>query len=232
MSAKLKSVIFIVILCVVCSIILTFGATFLKAPQERNAKLDRQINILQAANIMPQGKVSPDQVREIYAARIGEFWVGENGGLVAAIPDANPNLHVYTIFDDAGQNVEQVVLPFSVQGVWGPIHGYLALATDLDTVTGFTVYDNKETAGLGAEIAQEWFQNQWRGKKLYNAENNLLAVIIAKGPVLANDPLQAHTVDGISGATATGRALMRGLQQQLMHDLPLLQHVEWNNIKR
>lgn len=231
MSAKLKSVIFIVVLCVVCSLILTFGATALKAPQERNALLDRQVNILRAAGIMPAGKVAPAELQTLYNERVREFFVGIDS-TISLTPDPDHLLQIFTVFGADGQDVEQVILPFTVKGVWGPISGYLALHTDLDSVAGFTVYDHNETAGLGAEIAGDWFQNQWRGKKLHDAEGYLRGVLIAKGASSPETPFAANTVDGISGATSTGKALSQNLLQKLKADLPLLQKINWASIKR
>lgn len=231
MSAKLKSVIFIVALCVVCSVILTFGATALKAPQERNAAVDRQTNILRAADMLPAGKVMADEIYELYTRRIEELYVGHDGSLTAT-PDAEHALQVFAAYDNEGRNVTDVILPFTVKGVWGPISGYLALNCGLDTVTGFTVYDHNETAGLGAEIAKEWFMSQWRGKNLFSDDGELQAVMVAKGPADKNHPDLKHTVDGISGATATGRALSQGLRQKLVQELPELEKIDWDSLER
>lgn len=225
MSVKLKSIVFIAVLCVVCSLILTFGATALKAPQERNALLDRQKHILRAAGLMPAEKIPANQALAIYNAHIAEFFAAYNGSL-AKTPNADHLLRFYAAYNDEGQ-VEQVILPFTVQGVWGPISGYLALNTNLRTVTGFTVYDSAETAGLGAQIAQSWFTGQWRGKQLYDDEGQFRSIIVAKGQTRDDDPLFNNTVDGISGATLTGNALYRGLAQYLAGVLPYLAKIDW-----
>lgn len=229
MSAKLKTVLFIVVLCVVCSVILTFGATALKPLKARNILLDQQAGVLRAAYLLPAGKVKPAVIQELYAGRIGEYVV-DVAGQAATVPATEPSLRFFVAYSADGGTVEQVVLPFSVKGMWGDISGYLGLNAGLDTVTGFTVYDQNETAGLGAEIAADWFQDQWRGKKLFDADGTLHAVIIAKGPADTNHPDHEHTVDGISGATATGKALSQGLRYKLECDLPKLKQVDWNAI--
>lgn len=229
MSAKLKSVIFIVALCVVCSLVLTFGATALKAPQERNMLLDRQANILRAANLLPNGKVRPEIIHELYAELIGEYYVAADGSLSVAA-DAAHTLHIYTAYDT--DTITRVILPFTVKGAWGDISGYLALNPDLDTVAGFTVYDHNETAGLGAEIAQAWFLDQWRGKKLHDINGIFQGIAIAKGSADTGHPGFEHAVDGISGATNTGKALSRGLRLKLEQDLPVLRKIDWGQSPR
>ena len=231
MSAKLKPVLFIIGLCVVCSLVLTFGATALKGPQERNAQLDRQTNLLRAAGLLPAGKIKVAEINAVFASRITGYFAGPNGSLSLA-PDSDHQLLVYAVFDGQGQTVRQIIWPFNAKGVWGPILGYLALSPNLNTVTGFTVYQQNETAGLGAEIAQSRFQNQWRGKQLFDAGGQFRSVIIAKGPASPSDPLYANTVDGISGATNTGRALSQSLFKLLEEDLPLLQKVNWSGLKK
>lgn len=227
MSAKLKTVLFIVVLCVVCSVILTFGATALKPLKDRNTLQDQQTGVLRAAHLLPMVKVKPAVIQELYAGRIGEYFVDFLGQLTM-VPATDYALHFFVVYNTDGRTVEQVVLPFIVKGMWGDISGYLALNAGLDTVTGFSVHDQNETAGLGAEIAADWFQDQWRGKKLFSADGSLRGVIIAKGPADISQPGREHTVDGISGATATGKALSQGLLNKLECELPKLQQVDWN----
>lgn len=227
MSAKLKTVLFIVVLCVVCSVILTFGATALKPLKARNTLLDQQRGVLRAAHLLPAGKVKPAVIQNLYAGRIGEYFVNV-AGPAATVSATDPSLRIFVAYSADESTVEQVILPFNVKGMWGDIAGYLALNVGLDTVTGFTVYDQNETAGLGAEIAADWFQDQWRGKKLFGADGTLRGVIIAKGPADINHPDREYTVDGISGATATGKALSQGLRYKLECDLPKLRQVDWN----
>lgn len=227
MSAKLKTVLFIVVLCVVCSVILTFGATVFRPLTVRNALLDQQISVLRAAHLLPTEKVKPAIIQSLYTGRIGEYFV-DFRGQAATVPANDSSLRIFVAYSADGRTVEQVILPFSVKGMWGDISGYLALNAGLDTVTGFTVYDQNETAGLGAEIAAAWFQEQWRGKKLFGDDGTLCGVGIAKGRMDINHHDRAHTVDGISGATATGRALSQGLHDKLERELPELQLVDWN----
>ena len=68
------------------------------------------------------------------------------------------------------------------------------------------VFDHKgETAGLGAEITQQWFQDRFVGEKVFDANGNLVGINVSK---TNNDPKDLdkddHEVDAISGATITG----------------------------
>lgn len=95
------------------------------------------------------------------------------------------------------------VFPVRGKGLWGPIWGFISLKSDLNTVYG-AVFDHKtETPGLGAEIAQNWFQKEFSGKKLY--KNGVFnSVKVVKGGTDASNP---YGVNAISGATITSRGV-------------------------
>ena len=80
-----------------------------------------------------------------------------------------------------------------------------------------TQISHGETPGLGGEIETAWFQNNFRGKKIVDAEGRFVSIGITKGKVADRVPSgsQANFVDGISGATLTGRFLSEGLRDTL-----------------
>ena len=84
---------------------------------------------------------------------------------------------------------------------------------DGSTVRGFTVYQHQETPGLGGEIEKKWFQKNFQGKKIVNEQGEFVSVSVAKGQVEEVVPSgkKEHYVDGISGATMTGKFLSEGL---------------------
>jgi len=87
-------------------------------------------------------------------------------------------------------------LPFEGQGFWAPIRGILGIAADKRTVTGIAIYDQAETPGLGAEIAQPAFRGQFKGKTLAREEK----------PINMRRPgaeLGENDVYAVTGATQT-----------------------------
>jgi len=123
-------------------------------------------------------------------------------------------MHLYFIRDEDAVN--GYILPINTRGLWGKIQGYLAFENDGQTVSGFSVFSHSETPGLGGEIESAWFQKNFKGKKILNSQDKFVSVGIAKGKV-KNLPgnLQSHYVDGISGATLTGKYLSEGIKQTL-----------------
>ncbi len=100
------------------------------------------------------------------------------------------------------------VIPLRGKGLWGPIWGYVALEKDKSTIFG-AVFDHKgETPGLGADIAKEWFQKQFKGKQLFEGKD-LVSITVYKGGkgAAANKGDLTHGVDAISGGTITSKGL-------------------------
>jgi Na+-transporting NADH:ubiquinone oxidoreductase subunit C len=99
----------------------------------------------------------------------------------------------------------------------------MAIENDGKTVAGFSVYSHNETPGLGGEIEKPWFQKNFVGKKIVDEKGNFVSVGIAKGhvaDVIASDR-QSNYVDGISGASLTGKFLTGGLKTVLTEYEPL-----------
>jgi Na+-transporting NADH:ubiquinone oxidoreductase subunit C len=114
-------------------------------------------------------------------------------------------------------------LPINTRGLWGKIFGYLAIERDGSTVAGFTVYKHSETPGLGGEIEKEWFQKNFEGKNILDRAGELVSISIAKGEIPESIPKEKRLnyVDGISGATLTGKFLTAGLKEVLLEYEPV-----------
>src|SRR6185295_13873278 len=67
------------------------------------------------------------------------------------------------------KNPQGYVIPVNGYGLWDAIYGYIAIKPDGDTVIGISWYDQKETPGLGANIAEASWQDLFEGKKIFQA---------------------------------------------------------------
>lgn len=114
--------------------------------------------------------------------------------------------------------LEGYVIPVNGFGLWDAIYGYIALAPDGNTIIGISWYDQKETPGLGANIAEPYWQSFFPGKKIFmeNQEGKTdfkaapLGITVIKGKVsevLGNSPKSQSAVDGMAGATLTGNGV-------------------------
>lgn len=206
---KMRSLVFAAILCTVCSLLLTFAASGLRERQQRNIQMDMEKNILASIGLIEDNMTYTHQdIESLYKKNIQPVWV-DSAGRILYKKDKGANylrLYLHTIKDD----IESYVIPIDTRGLWGPIHGYLALEKDGSTVKGFTVYSHNETPGLGGEIESKWFRKEFVGKRIVDKENNFTSISIAKGKI--PDKSKANYVDGISGATLTGKFLTKGLK--------------------
>ena len=76
-------------------------------------------------------------------------------------------------------------------GLWGPIHGTIALTPNLQKIHGISIIHQEETPGLGGRIAEAEFLNRFKGKCITEG-----LTIESPGKALAD-----NEVDGITGAT-------------------------------
>lgn len=222
MSDRIKSILFAAVLCLVISILLTTASTGLQQFQERNMLIDQHTNILKSVGLLQEDRQYPaEEIERLYRQYIRRIYVDPAGRLLPAAADGEQDLPLYVYQKDG--RVESYIVPINSRGLWGRIHGYLALEEDGSTIAGFTVYKHAETPGLGGEIEKEWFQKNWVGKKIVNREGDFVSIGIAKGDVdkLVPPEKQANYVDGISGATLTGKYLSAGIRDTLQDYEPV-----------
>ena len=216
MFNSLKSLVFAIILCLICSILLTTASSGLQRFQERNIIVDKRKNILKSVGLINNDQSYPSQkIDQLYTEYIRPRWVDADGRLVNENERGEHSLPVYIYTKD--NKLESYIIPINSRGLWGRILGYLALEKDGSTVAGFTVYKHSETPGLGGEIEKQWFQKNWVGKKITDQEGDFVSVSIAKGAVDNTIPpnKRRNYVDGISGATLTGKYLSSGIKKTL-----------------
>ncbi len=125
-------------------------------------------------------------------------------------------LIVYVQKSRPGGSAAAYVIPLLGRGLWGPIHGYLCLdGKDLNTVTGVIFLTEKETPGLGKEIEKPKFQEQFKGKLIFDENGLLRSIRVIKGKVDPTHPDARHQVDGVSGATITCNSVTKMLRKDL-----------------
>jgi len=232
MSNYVKSIIFAAVLSIVCGSLLTLASTGLKEYQLKNIAIDKQKNILKSVGLISdKQKLSENTIDRLYADNIRQIWVDLEGKSVSKQKNTENDLLVY--LHQEQDEIQSYIIPIDSRGLWGRILGYLAIKNDGATVAGFTVYSHSETPGLGGEIEKSWFQKNFAGKKILDDAGNLVSVSIAKGAVKGRIPESRHKnfVDGISGATLTGKFLSAGLKETLVEYEPLFEKFSNNMIK-
>jgi len=132
------------------------------------------------------------------------------------LEEYDPKYKLVHMWQPSG-TVDGYVVPIEGYGLWDMIYGYLALESDLNTIMGISFYQHKETPGLGARITEDWFKQQFVGKEILDDQGDLVSVEIVRGKVddLYSGDAVKHYVDGISGATLTGKGINEFMAEQL-----------------
>lgn len=221
---------FAAVVCVVCSLFVSGAATLFKAKQAENERMDVQKNILRCVGVLEQGsKPTAKEVAELYETRITEAVIDKDGRIIEGLkpsqldaesylkPEGTPEkLPVYIARDSDGRT-SAYAFPIAGKGLWSTLYGYLAVEPDAKTVKGITFFKHGETPGLGAEIEQPWFQNNFKGKTIVDESGKPVSIRVVKGKAseaVAQEELP-HAVDGISGATMTSNGVTRLLKTGL-----------------
>ena len=222
------------LVCLVCSVVVAGAAVGLKATQVVNRELDKQRNILAIAGL-GQGTPSAAEVQRIFKQRIKPRLVDLQTGRFSDAHDAasfdplkaakDPALSdavasaediasirrrerfsvVYLVDGDDGR-LQTLILPVRGYGLWSTLHGFIALQSDLKTVTGFGFYQHAETPGLGGEVDNPRWKALWPGKQVLD-DAGQPAIRIVKGTVDPASPQALHQVDGLAGATLTSKGV-------------------------
>jgi len=223
---------FALAVCAVCSVLVAGAAVSLRERQRANQVLDRQHKILAVAGLITEGEaLTPQQVRDAFAANIVPQVIELATGAVVADVDPltfdqraearDPQNSVLAPVNAAGvprlprralvyrqlegQNHQNVILPVEGKGLWSTLYGFVALTTDLQRIEGLTFYEHGETPGLGGEVENPKWQALWKGRRPFDA-NGRPVIEVIKG-VAGSPEKDPSRVDGLSGATITGRGV-------------------------
>ena len=193
MREDTKTLVFAAIVCVSCSLLLSGTAAGLKTRQQANEAFDVKRNIVKAFGIDISAMTRPE-IEGTFEQHVAEKTADD--------------LPIYTWTEDGADQPSKYAFPISGKGLWSMMYGYLSLEADLETIAGVSFYKHGETPGLGAEIEKTWFLSQFAGKKLY-ADGKPTNFLVTKPGYASGD----MAVDGISGATLTGKGVEKLVQK-------------------
>ena len=225
-----KTIIVTVLLCIVCSVIVSAAAVLLRPAQVANKSLDFKRNILSAAGLLEAGKNVDAIFSERVVTRVVDLKTGKFTDAVdpasydqrraSKDPSLSTNLSadediakisrredysVVYLIQDENEQLQKIILPVKGYGLWSTLYGFLALEADANTVVGLVFYEHAETPGLGGEVDNPVWKAKWVGKEVYDAGD--VAISIIKGSVDPSSSNAVHQVDGLSGATLTSRGV-------------------------
>ena len=232
------TILFAIGMVLVVGSLLAFLAMTLKPTITENERLEKQQNILYAMGINNnEGPGSVDfipttEVTDVFNKYITRQLVIQ-GDDVQEDPEAylidikkegdkakNPS---YTrklpLFVGEKDGKTIYVVPMRGKGLWDAIWGYIAL--DKNMVVQGVFFDHKaETPGLGSNIKERFFMDDFEGEQTMN-NGDFVGINVAKGN---SDPLNKvkddNEIDAIAGATITGDGVTAMIKKDLRMYLP------------
>jgi len=221
---------FATVMVLVVASALAFTASALKDLQNANVRKEKMQNILATIGVT----TDRDQAETLYQKYItSAISLTEEGSVDTEVNAFEINLNNelkkpaseqrFPLYEADVDGKKYFIIPLRGAGLWNAIWGYIALEEDKNTIKG-AVFDHVgETAGLGAEITQKWFQDRFLGEKVFDTNGTLVGINVSKKN---NDPKdldkEDHEVDAISGATITGDGVTAMIMERLTHYLPYL----------
>lgn len=232
------TIIFAIAMVLVVGSLLAFTASSLRPNIDENKRMEKQQNILYAMGVNGNEGVGDitfvgtDIVADEFSKYIKKQLVIENG-VAKEDEDAylidikkeqtkakNGGTRRLPLFVGEKDGQTFYIAPIRGKGLWDAIWGYVAL--DKDMVVQGTFFDHAgETPGLGANIKQRYFMDDFDGEHLLSEAGVFKGITVAKGN---NDPKNEikddYEVDALAGATITGDGVSAMIKNDLKLYLP------------
>ncbi|MEX2485331.1 MAG: NADH:ubiquinone reductase (Na(+)-transporting) subunit C [Brumimicrobium sp.] len=207
---------FSIALVIVVGVILSSLAIGLKPRIEANVAVKKKMDILSAlgvdSNRKNGEKLYKDYIKDSYV-------ISSEGEVQEGLPEEKTAIkldiqnqfrdkkikkkdRLYPIFEAEKDGKKVFVLPVVGKGLWGPIWGYIALAEDYQTIVGASFDHKGETPGLGAEIKQSFFEDQFEDEKI-SKDGGFAEIKVVQNGTGTED----QKVDGITGGTITSKGV-------------------------
>lgn len=238
------TILFAIGMVVVVGSLLAFTASSLKPNIVENERMEKQQNILYAMGVNENGAtdivfVGTDKVADEFSKYIAKQLIVDASGNAVENNEAylidvkkeqakakNGQKRDLPLFVGQKAGQKYYIAPIRGKGLWDAIWGYVAM--DENMVIQGAYFDHKgETPGLGANIKQRYFMDDFNGEKLLTASGEFKGITVAKGN---NDPKNLikddYEVDALAGATITGDGVSAMIKSDLKLYLPFFKNLK------
>lgn len=236
-DGNVYTVLFAVGMVVVVGSLLAFFASSLKPNIDENKRIEKQQNILYAMGVNQNTDTSAEFVATTEAEQEFQKYITKQ--LVIEGDNITENDAAYLIdvkkekdkakkggvrrlplFVGEKDGKTFYVAPIRGKGLWDAIWGYVAM--DENMVIQGAYFDHKgETPGLGANIKQRFFMDDFIGEHLLDAAGNFKGITVSKSNAdPKNDNKTDNEVDAIAGATITGDGVTAMIKSDLKLYMP------------
>lgn len=236
------TVIFAVIMVVIVGSVLAFFASGLKPKIDENVRFEKQQNILYAMGVNNnEGEGSVDFIPTTEVEAEFAKYIKKQLVVVGSEAKEKDNAYLIDVQKELakvknGQNAElpllvgekdgkeYYIIPMYGKGLWDAIWGFMSVDSNMK-VQGVYFDHRGETPGLGANIKQRFFMDDFEGETVLDG-NSYVGVAVAKGN---NDPLnndkEDNQVDALAGATITGNGVTAMIKESLKLYKPYLETI-------
>ncbi|RIA08772.1 Na+-transporting NADH:ubiquinone oxidoreductase subunit C [Flavobacteriaceae bacterium MAR_2010_72] len=245
-DSNVYTILFAIGMVILVGSLLAFAASSLEPAISENKRLEKQQNILYAMGVNDNEEgsavfISTDKAPQAFAEYITKQVVIQNGQVTeddeaylidvkkeksSAKGDASKRRLPLFIGEKDGKTY--YVAPIYGKGLWDAIWGYVSM--DENMVIQGAYFDHKgETPGLGANIKQRYFMDDFIGEHLLDESGDFKGVTVAKGNAdpLNNDKID-NEVDAIAGATITGDGVTAMIKSDLKLYVPYFKNLKNN----
>ncbi len=239
------TILFAIAMVLVVGTLLAAAASGLKDRITENKRLEKQQNILYAMGVNENEDgsanfVSTDEAPKLFKQYIKTQLVIQDG---KAIEDTTAYLidvkkektlakedgysRRLPLFVGEKDGKKFYIAPIRGKGLWDAIWAYVAM--DEDMVVQGAFFDHKgETPGLGANIKQRFFMDDFIGEHL-KANGSFKGITVAKGNADPKNIDKAdNEVDAIAGATITGDGVSAMIKSDLRLYVPYFENLKTN----
>ena len=231
------TLLFAVAMVVLVGALLAFTSSTLAPNIKTNKELEKQQNILYAMGVNENDEssavfISTDKVESLFKEYItkqlevqgGDVKENDQAFLIDVKKEqANAKsgkVRKLPVFIGEKDGKTYHIVPIRGKGLWDAIWGYVAM--DDQMVIQGAIFDHKgETPGLGANIKQRFFMDDFVGEHLLDASGNFKGITVSKSNAdPKNDDKTDNEVDAIAGATITGDGVSAMIKSDLKLYLP------------
>lgn len=202
---------FAILMVIAVGTLLAVASQGLKSRQDKNTSDKKMINILSAIKV----EATRENAQELFDTYVIESKIISGKDLNAAAFDVDiqkefrdKNLKLsdrnYPLYICEKNGSRYYVIPVVGTGLWGPIWGFVALESDYKTIYGATFDHKGETPGLGAEIKQGFYSDQYAGEMIADTSGTFIPIVVVKD---GSGKGMNSKVDGITGGTITSKGV-------------------------
>ncbi|WP_417290289.1 Na(+)-translocating NADH-quinone reductase subunit C [Corallibacter sp.] len=242
-DSNVYTILFAIGMVIVVGALLAFTAASLKPTITKNVELEKQQNILYAMGVNENDEssanfVSTDVAPKLFNEYITKQIVIQDGQVTEddeaylidikkakANAKGDPSKRKLPLFIGQKDGQTYYIAPIRGKGLWDAVWAYIAM--DKDMVIQGAYFDHKgETPGLGANIKERFFMDDFIGEHLLDSNGNFKGVAITKSNAdPTNQDKTDNEVDAIAGATITGNGVAAMIKGDLSLYVPYFKNL-------